>query len=268
MALASTTIAKLALELENAEVSRVQRRQISLDHPEVTIDDAYAIQAAWMALKAKQGRRVIGYKIGLTSKAMQRSSNISEPDTGVLLDTMRMVSGAKIETASFIEPRIEVELAFILKSNLPVNGCTVDHVLEATDWVVPALELIDARVPRIDPETGKTRKVFDTIADNAANGAIIIGSGMARPDAIDLKWVSALLYRNDEIEESGVAAAVLGHPANGIVWLANRLGAMGEVLRAGQIVLAGSFTAPVPARIGDRFLADYRELGTIDLEFV
>ena len=268
MAIASNTIAKLALELETAEVSRVQRRQISLDHPEVTIDDAYAIQAAWMALKAKQGRRVIGYKIGLTSKAMQRSSNISEPDTGVLLDTMRMASGVRIDTALFIEPRIEVELAFILKADLPISGCSVEDVLAATEWVVPALELIDARVPRIDPETGKTRKVFDTIADNAANGAIIIGEGKARPEVIDLKWASALLYRNGEIEETGVAAAVLGHPANGIVWLANRLGAMGEVLRAGQIVLAGSFTAPVPARIGDRFLADYRELGTIDVEFV
>jgi 2-oxo-hept-3-ene-1,7-dioate hydratase len=267
MTLAPDIIAKLARELDDAERKRVQRRQISLDYPAMSTDDAYAIQAAWMALKADQGHAIIGYKIGLTSKAMQRASNISEPDTGVLLDYMKIESGAVLDTARFIEPRIEVELAFVLNSDLPAENCTLEDVLTATEWVVPALELIDARVPRIDPETGKTRKVFDTIADNAANGAIILGNCRARPADIDLKWSAAVLYRNDEIEESGVAAAVLGHPANGIVWLARRLGSLGQRLKAGQIVLAGSFTAPVPARKGDRFVAQYRDLGSIEVDF-
>jgi 2-oxo-hept-3-ene-1,7-dioate hydratase len=261
-------IANIAHELEIAERDRVQRRQISLDYPDMTIDDAYAVQHAWMALKASQGRKVIGYKIGLTSKAMQRASSISEPDTGVLLDDMRIESGATLEASRFIEPRIEVELSFLLKSDLPASGCTIKEVLEATDYVIPALELIDARVPRIDPDSGKTRKVFDTISDNAANGAIILGTTKVKPDSVDLKWVSALLYRNGDIEESGVAAAVLGHPANGIVWLANQLATQGETLRAGQIVLAGSFTAPVPAQAGDCFVADYGPLGLIEVNFI
>lgn len=268
MTLSKDIIANLAQELEAAERARVQRRQLSLDHPDITIEDAYAIQSAWMGLKFAQGHKVIGHKIGLTSKAMQRASNISEPDTGVLLDYMKHESGVALDTARFIEPRIEVELAFILNDDLPAEACTIEDVLSATEYVVPALELIDARVPRIDPETGATRKVFDTIADNAANGAIILGSARAKPADIDLEWSSALLYRNGEIEESGVAAAVLGHPANGIVWLARRLGGLGLRLQAGQIVLAGSFTAPVAARKGDRFVARYRDLGSIEVDFV
>lgn len=266
MGLTADTARSIALELDEAERTRVQRRQISLDYPEMDIADAYAIQHAWMALKVEQGRTVIGHKIGLTSKAMQRFSNISEPDTGVLLDDMLFQSGDRIPAARFIEPRIEVELAFKLRSRLP-DSCSIEDVLAATEWVVPALELIDARVPRLDPDTGKPRKVFDTIADNAANGAIILGKTQVRPQALDLKWACALLYRNDEIEESGVAAAVLGHPARGIVWLAERMARQGETLEAGQIVLAGSFTAPIAVRSGDRFVADYGPLGIIEVDF-
>jgi 2-oxo-hept-3-ene-1,7-dioate hydratase len=174
----------------------------------------------------------------------------------------------RIFPSRFIEPRVEVELAFILKAPLKGPNCTIYDVLNATDYVTPALEIIDARIERIDRATGATRKVFDTISDNAANAGIVVGGRPVRPDAVDLRWVSALLYRNGVIEESGVAAAVLNHPANGVAWLANRLALHGEMLEPGQIVLGGSFTAPVFARAGDSFHADYGPLGAISVRFV
>lgn len=268
MSLSPEIIHRLAQELEKAESNCLQIAQISQCYPEVCIDDAYAIQRSWVNLKTENGVKIIGHKIGLTSKVMQRASNITEPDTGVLFDYMKFYSGAELNASAFIEPRIEVELAFQLKSDLPHRGCSLQDVLDATEFVIPALELIDSRMPRIDPKTGQTRKVYDTISDNAANAAIILSNHRFKPLDLDLKWLSALLYRNGEIEESGVAAAVLGHPANGIVWLANRLGGFGETLLKGQIVLAGSFTAPIAVSAGDTFVADYGPLKTIEVSFI
>lgn len=268
MPLDQAVIEELAARLEQAERSRTQVGQFSLEHPQMTLEDGYAVSRAWVRQKIAAGRKVIGHKIGLTSRAMQRSSNVSEPDFGTLLDDMLFENGADIPTSRFIEPRVEVELAFILRKPLEGPGCTIFDVLDATAWVVPALEIIDARIERIDLATGVTRKVFDTISDNAANAGIVTGGNPVRPDAVDLRWVSALLHRNGVIEESGVAAAVLNHPATGVAWLVNRLAPHGERLEAGQIVLGGSFTAPVFARPGDTFHADYGALGSIAVRFV
>ena len=175
--------------------------------------------------------------------------------------------GSEIPTDRFIVPRIEVELAFVLARPLSGPNCTIYDVLSATDYVTPALELIDARIQQVDPQTKSTRKVFDTIADNAANAGIIMGGRPFKPMDVDMRWVSALLYRNGVIEESGVAAAVLNHPAYGIAWLANKLHPLGITLQAGQVVLAGSFTAPVPARKGDTFTVDYGPWGSISCYF-
>jgi 2-oxo-hept-3-ene-1,7-dioate hydratase len=164
-----------------------------------------------------------GHKIGLTSKAMQASSQISEPDYGALLDDMFFHDGSDIPVDRFIVPRIEVELAFVLAKPLRGPNCTIFDVYNATDYVIPALELIDARCHNIDPETQRPRKVFDTISDNAANAGVILGGRPIKPDELDLRWISALLYRNGVIEETGVAAGVLNHPANGVAWLANKL---------------------------------------------
>lgn len=267
MPLADETIAHLADQLETAEQSRTQVAQFSLAHPDMTIEDAYAVQRAWVARKIAAGRRAIGHKIGLTSRAMQRSSNISEPDFGLLLDDMLFPDGQDIPIDRFIVPRVEVELAFILKSRLTGPGCTIFDVLSATDYIVPAIEIIDARIEQVDKASGVTRKVFDTISDNAANAGIVLGGGPIRPMDVDLRWVSALLYRNGVIEDSGVAAAVLNHPANGPAWLANKLAPYGEYLEAGEIILGGSFTAPVPARPGDSFHVDYGPLGAISVRF-
>jgi 2-oxo-hept-3-ene-1,7-dioate hydratase len=267
MALTQASIGALAARLNKAETDRAQVRQFSLEHPEITIEDAYAIQREWVRMKIAGGRVLKGHKIGLTSRAMQRSSNIDEPDYGALLDDMFFRDGGEIPAGRFIVPRVEVELAFVLKHRLEGPHCTVFDVLNAAEYVVPALEIIDARIQQVDPDTKVTRKVFDTISDNAANGGVIVGGRPFRPDDLDMRWVSAVLYRNGVIEESGVAAAVLNHPANGPAWLANKLHPHGVCLEPGQIILGGSFTAPVPARPGDTFQADYGPVGSISIHF-
>lgn len=267
MTLTNDIIADLAARLDASERERTQIGQFSLAWPGMTIADGYAIQRHWVDAKIARGQKLVGHKIGLTSRAMQRSSNVTEPDYGALLDSMMFEGGSSIPVSRFIEPRVEVELAFILKSPLQGPNCTLFDVLDATDWVSPALEIIDARIERIDRASGTTRKVFDTIADNAANAGIVLGGRPVRPDAVDLRWVSALMYRNAVIEESGVAAAVLNHPATGVAWLANKLAPYGQRLEAGEIILGGSFTAPVPARAGDDFHVDYGPLGSISVRF-
>jgi 2-oxo-hept-3-ene-1,7-dioate hydratase len=268
MALSNTTIADLAARLHRAEQTRTQIRQFSLEIPEITIEDAYSIQQEWVRRKIAEGRKPIGHKIGLTSRAMQRSSNINEPDYGVLLDDMLFDGGFDIPIEHFIVPRVEVEIAFILKDRLSGPNSAIIDVLKATDYVIPAIEIIDARIQQVDPETKVTRKVFDTISDNAANAGVVIGGRPVKPDEVDLRWVAAVLYRNGVVEESGVAAAVLNNPANGPAWLANKLHSYGVSLEPGEIILGGSFTAPVPARSGDTFHVDYGPLGSIACRFV
>lgn len=257
-----------ARRLNQAEQQREQIRQISLDYPDITIEDAYAIQRCWVEMKVAEGRTIKGHKIGLTSRAMQMSSQINEPDYGTLLDDMFFLDGSDIPTARFIVPRVEVELAFILGKELQGPDITLFDVYQATDFVIPALEIIDARSQSIDPASGRPRKVFDTISDNAANAGVVMGGRPIKPSELDLRWVSALMYRNGVIEESGVAAAVLNHPANGVAWLANKLAPFGVSLKPGQVILGGSFTRPVPARAGDTFHVDYGPLGAISCRFV
>lgn len=267
MTLTTDQIAAIAERLDAAERGRTQISQLSLAHPDMTIEDAYAVQRAWTRKKIADGRKPIGHKIGLTSRAMQRSSNIDEPDYGLLLDDMLFPDGRDIPIERFIVPRVEVELAFRLKQRLSGPECTLFDVLDATDYIVPAIEIIDARIEQVDKATGTTRNVFDTISDNAANAGLVLGGRPVRPMDVDLRWVSALIFRNGVIEDSGVAAAVLGHPAHGPAWLANKLHPYGEVLEAGEIILGGSFTAPVPARAGDSFHVDFGPLGTISVRF-
>ena len=262
-----TLIRQLAGELHEAEKSRVQVEHFSKRHPEMTIEDGYAISREWVKAKIAEGRRVKGHKIGLTSRAMQQSSQIDEPDYGTLLDDMFFAEGGDIPFMRFIAPRVEVELAFILGKRLQGPGVSIFDVLAASDYVVPAIEIIDARIEQFDRHTKAPRKVFDTIADNAANAGIVLGGRPVKPDAVDLRWISALLYKNGVIEETGVAAAVLNHPATGVAWLANKLAPWDECLEAGEVVLGGSFTRPTTARPGDTFHADYGALGSIAFRF-
>jgi 2-oxo-hept-3-ene-1,7-dioate hydratase len=266
--LSQDLVVQLARDLHDSERSRVQLEHFSKRFPGMTVEDGYAISRAWVAMEIAEGRQVRGHKIGLTSRAMQLASQITEPDYGLLLDDMVVRDGAELEAARFLVPRFEVELAFILARPLRGPGVTLFDVLNATDYVVPALELIDARIEQFDRETKAPRKVLDTIADNAANAAIVLGGRPVRPDAMDLRWAGALLFKNGVIEESGLAAAVLNHPANGVAWLANKLALHDEGLQAGEIVLGGSFTRPVACARGDVFHADYGPLGSISVRFV
>ena len=261
------TIAALAAELHDAQTRRVQLRHFSRRHPGMTIDDGYAIQRAWLKTRLAEGRVVKGRKIGLTSRAMQQASQIDEPDFAPLLDDMFFAAGGAIPFDRFIAPRVEVELAFVLARPLRGPGVTLADVLAATEAVTPAVEIIDARIEQFDRETKAPRKVFDTIADFAANAGVVRGDIAVRPDAVDLRWVGAILARNGVVEETGLAAGVLDHPGNGIAWLANKIAAYGEQLNAGDFVLAGSFTRPIAAMRGDVFHVDYGALGAIDFHF-
>lgn len=253
--------------LYDAEKTRRQIPPLTLRHPDMDMDDAYAIQKAWVDRKIAEGETVTGYKIGLTSRAMQLAMNIDTPDFGVLLNGMSFGNGATISAEDFTDPRIETEFAFILKEPLRGEDVTLEQVMAATEYVVPALELIAARSFRVDPETGYTRTVFDTIADNAANAGYIMGDEKIDPAAIDLPWAGAMLWRNGSIEETGLAGGVMGHPAHGIRWVCKRFAPHGIGLEPGQIILAGSFTRPVAVRPGDDILADYGPLGTIEVGF-
>lgn len=260
-------ISDAARRLLEAERTRTQVRILSLDFPDADMDDAYAVQAELIKLKLAAGRVAKGWKIGLTSKAMQYALNISIPDSGVLLDDMFFPDSANIPANRFIQPRVEAEIAFIMKAPLAGPGVTVFDVLNATDFITPALEILDTRVQRVDAETKKVRTIFDTIADNAANGGIVMGGRPMRPMDVDMRWMGAIVSRNGEVEETGLGAGVLNHPAAGVAWLANRLGQYGQTIAAGEVVLSGSFIRPIEARHGDTIVADFGQQGTVSAFF-
>ncbi len=254
-------------ELDEAEQSQHQVELFSRRFPEMTIDDGYRIQQAWVAKKLERGRSLKGHKIGLTSRAMQMAAQITEPDFGALLDDMFFAEGGELPTDRFIVPRVEVELGFVLSRDLCGPEVEISDVLDAVEYVIPAVEIIDARIEQVCRHTGSPRSVVDTISDNAANAGVVPGGRRVKPDDVDMRWCGALLTKNDIIEETGISAGVLGHPANGVVWLTNKLARHGELLRSGEFVLSGSFTRPVPAAKGDVFFIDYGRLGSIKFRF-
>ncbi|MBF6419613.1 2-oxo-hepta-3-ene-1,7-dioic acid hydratase [Nocardia farcinica] len=262
MALDADTITAIADELAAAERDRTTVPLLTARHPGMTIEDSYAVQNEWRRRGIAAGRKPVGRKIGLTSKVMQAATGITEPDYGAIFADAVFDNGSVIEHGQFSNVRIEVELAFVLAEPLTGPDVTVFDVLRATEYVVPALEILSSRIEL----AGRT--IVDTISDNAAFAGLVYGGNPVRPGEVDLRWVSALLYRNETIEESGVAAAVLNHPATGVAWLANKLHQHGDRLEAGEIVLAGSFTRPMWVEPGDTVLADYGPLGTISCRFV
>jgi len=263
-------ISELAIAHESARRNAVAIDPVTREHPDATLEDAYAIQAAWIALQVADGAEVRGHKIGLTSRAMQMAMKIDEPDFGTLFDYMFIEAGATLSVSDYIDPKIEAEFAFVLSDTLNSPDPTPADVYAATNYIVPALELIDARSHRVHPDDGRTRTVCDTIADNAADAAIIVGENRVSPDEAAngaLRWAGAICKRNGTVEETGLGAGVLDDPVMGIVWLANRLHGLGIPLLAGETILAGSFTRPLDCRAGDWFHVDYGPLGTIELSF-
>jgi 2-oxo-hept-3-ene-1,7-dioate hydratase len=256
-----STIEAIADELVEAARSRVPVPLLTARYPEMTVEDSYAVQRLWRSRNEALGREVAGHKIGLTSKAMQAATGITEPDYGIVFADAVLETGSVLDWSAYAKPRVEVELAFRLKHDLEGPGCTLFDVLAATEYVVPALEILDSRIEM------EGRTIVDTISDNAAMGVMVVGGRPVRPDDVDLRWVGAMLYRNETIEETGLAAGVLNNPASGVAWLADKIAAHGDGLKAGELVLAGSFTRPMWVFAGDTVLADYGPLGVVTCRF-
>ena len=264
--LSKAEVNEAAEALLRAEETRRPIGLFSIAHPGMSLDDAYAIQTAQIARKLAQGRRIIGWKIGLTSRAMQTALGIETPDSGVLYDDMEFAPATAVPAGRFIQPRIEAEIAFVMKA--PLGGeVTREDVLAATECVAPALEILDTRIRRVDPDTGRSRTILDTVSDNAANAGIVLGDARHAPDAFDLRWVGAIVKANGVVEETGLGAGVLDDPVTGIVWLARRMAMYGQRIEAGQVILSGSFIRPLECPAGTVIEADYGPFGEVSCRF-
>lgn len=252
---------RAAATLREAHRTKVQGTQLSVTFPQIGIEDAYAISSALADERVKSGAAIVGHKIGLTSKAMQASVGIDEPDYGYLFEDQVLADGAVVAHADYCAPRVEPELTFVLREPLKGPKVGLIDVMRATEYVVPSIEIIDARLKN-------PRKIFDTVADNGAGAGIVLGGRPVRPDAVDLRTVGVALYRNSQIEETGLAAGVLGHPAMAIAWLANKLAPFDVTLQPGHMMLSGSFTRPVWVAKGDTLHADFGSLGSVAVQFV
>jgi 2-oxo-hept-3-ene-1,7-dioate hydratase len=260
-------ITAAAAALVQAERTGRQVGLLSVAYPAITLDQAYAVQAQVVAQKIAAGARQIGWKIGLTSRAMQQALAIDTPDSGVLLDDMLFADGATVPAGRFIQPRVEAEIAFLMAAPLSGADVTRDAVLAATAHVAPALEILDTRILRADPASGQPRRIFDTVADNAANAGIVLGPQRQAPQAHDLRWCGAIVKRDGVVEETGLGAGVLDDPVMGIVWLVRRLAQYGQGLAAGDIVLSGSFIRPVECPPGTHVQADFGPFGAVSVRF-
>ena len=265
--LSSSLIHDLAQQLHTARSTQFQLRQLSKAHPEANLASSYAIQDAWLELELNQGRSIKGRKIGLTSKALQESFKATEPTHASLLDDMFFLDGGKLPTHRFIAPRIESELAFVLHKPLKGPHITLFDALDAIAYVTPAIEIIDSRMELIDPQTKGMRTAIDQVADFAGCAGIVVGGRPMRPDTFDISRVGAIVFKNGSVEDTGVSAAVMTHPVNAVVWLANKLAESGEQLQAGELILAGAFTRPMAAGLGDSFHIDFGDLGCIGFEW-
>ncbi len=267
MSLTDAQVSVAAADLLAAEIAGAQIALLSQRHADLSMDDAYRIQAQLVAQKSAAGRSVIGWKIGLTSKAMQQVLNIDIPDSGVLLDDMLFANMHTVPAGRFIQPRIEGEIAFIMKSPLAGENVTRDDVLAATEFVVPSIEILDTRIVRVDTVTGKTRNVCDTISDNAANAGIVLGDERHGVNDHDLRWVGAIASRDGVVEETGLGAGVLNDPVESVVWLARRMAQYGKTIEAGQTILSGSFIRPLECPPGSQIQVDFGTFGSVEVSF-
>lgn len=267
MSLTDNEVSCAATALLAAEASGTQIGLLSLRYPELNMDDAYRIQSTLIEQKKALGHKVIGWKIGLTSKAMRQALNIDIPDSGVLFDSMLFESGATVPAGRFIQPRIEAEIAFVMKDALTGPTIAREQVLEAIDYVVPSIEILDTRIQRVDPATGISRSISDTISDNAANAGLVLGSEQHSVTSTDLRWVGAIVSRNGDVEETGLGAGVLNDPVESVVWLARRLIQYGQHIAAGEVILSGSFVRPVECPPGSQIEVDFGPFGLVAVEF-
>jgi 2-keto-4-pentenoate hydratase len=253
---------QLANQLIQAEIERKAVSPFTEQQPTITLQQAYAVQLAYVAQKQQAGHRVIGKKIGATSKAIQQMFQVEQPDYGHLFDYMVYPSGAEIALNTLIQPKIESELAFVLKEDLIGEHITPLDVLQAIDYIVPAFEIIDSRIK--DWQI----RFEDTVSDNGSSGLIVLGDQKISPFDVDLSAIGLNTYKNDELVEMGTGSNVLGNPLYAVVWLANALQQFDVQLLAGEIILTGAFTAALNVERDDHFKAKFGQIGEIDVKFV
>lgn len=252
---------ELAADLAEAERSRVPIAPLTDENPTIDVVDSYEIQLTNIRQRVAEGARVVGHKVGLSSKAMQQMMGVDEPDYGHLLDEMEVFEDKPVQAGRYLYPRVEVEVGFVLAEDLPGAGCTEDDVLAATAAFAPAIELIDTRI------TDWKIKLCDTIADNASSAGFVLGAERVAPMDVDIKKIDAVLTRNGEVVAKGRSDAVLGNPVTAVAWLARKVESFGVRLRKGDIVLPGSCTRAIDARPGDQFVAEFDGLGSVRLTF-
>jgi len=254
-------VEKIANELIDAENHQYSIAPLTERYSELTISDAYQIQLEVIGKKLIEGNEVIGKKVGLTSKAMQQMLGVDEPDYGHLLDDMKIADGAKVKIAKFISPKVEAEIGFILEHDLVGPNVNYLDVLMATKYVVPTIEIIDSRI------SDWKIKLVDTVADNGSSARVVVGKKLSPIEGIDLRTQGMVLYKNDELVATGSGAAALGHPAQAVAWLANKLHEFGITLKAGELILPGALSGAIAVNQGDKIGADFGPLGTVSVTF-
>ena len=260
MSLTPEQVKELAHALHRAEHTKEPLEPLTEQYPDIDIADAYAIQLEGIRERMEaHGGQIVGWKVGLTSKAMQQMLNVDQPDFGHLLDSMRLDEGSEIDCAEMIWPRVEPEVAFQLKADLRGPGVTAEQVIDATEFLIPSLEVIDSRV-----KDWKI-KLCDTIADNASCSRFVLGRQRTPVEGLDVKLIGMNYYLNGELVNTATAAAVIGNPAEAVAWLANTLAPYGHYLRAGQVIMPGSLVAAVDAKPGGHIRADFDRIGSVEL---
>src|SRR3954471_3731622 len=261
VASAQTLHRELADELWEADRSAKQVAPLTDRHPDLDVEDAYAIQTINIERRTAGGERVVGRKVGLTSRPMQEMLGVDEPDFGVLTDRMIVEDGDLISLSRLIQPRVEAEAAFVMARDLAGPGVSTALALDAIAGVLPAVEIVDSRV------TDWKIKLVDTVADNASSGLLVVGGRMRPVADLDLRLLGVVVSRNGELLDTGAGAAILGNPARCVAWLANKLGTLGAGLKAGDVVLPGAVHKMVSVEPGDVFRAEYAHLGAVTVRF-
>jgi 2-keto-4-pentenoate hydratase len=254
-------IEKFAAQLLQAEATQVGIDPLTVTDSEITVDEAYYIQLENIKKKLSEGQKIVGKKIGLTSLAVQKMLGVDEPDYGHLLDSMVVENGGTIDVKTMLQPKIEGEIAFVLKKDLKGPNVTAVDVIQATDYILPALEIVDSRV-----QDWKI-KLQDTVADNASSGLYVLGGKPTKIEDVDLELIGMVLSQNGEMVNTGVGAAALGNPATCVAWLANRLADYDITLKAGEVILSGALSGMVVAKAGDSFTARFAHLGQVSVNF-
>ncbi|MGM0901685.1 MAG: 2-keto-4-pentenoate hydratase [Bacillota bacterium] len=247
--------------LLEAEETKNVIEPLTVSYPGITVDEAYYTQLELIRRKVDNGGIIVGKKIGATSKAIQNMFGVNQPDYGHLLADMMYVEGETIPSDHFIQPKVEFEIAFILKKDLKGPNVSILDVVEATDYIVPAIEVIDSRI------ADWKIKFEDTVADNGSSAAAMIGGKPTKLEGIDLTHIGMVAYRNGEMIDSGAGAAVLGNPLRSVAWLANSLGKYDVALKAGEIVLSGALTSAIEVKDGDTFTAEFAHIGSVTASF-